>query len=192
MKLKFLALVSLALLSSHTSAGIFYVSPTYSPGSEKDRAQTTTSAYAGLVWTFKEKKSLIPDLTLGVRSLNVKSNDQVTGADLSARIKFGNGLGNGLGFDSVRLSYVGGQRTTLGLAGIGYSKTDNTILSTFAVQGAFARLGTDYEFKPAKFSPYIEALTLDNPAKVNKIITPGSYSCPPGSLLYGNLCGFQM
>ncbi len=188
MTLKYALLGSMTLASASAFAGIFYFPPTYTPGLEKDQSQKTTSAYAGLVWTLKEKKSLIPDLTVGIRSLQVKSSEQVSGADLSARIR----LSDGLAIESVRLSYVGGQRTSMGMAGIGYSMTSATMLSTFAVQRAFARLGVDYAFGPARLTPYVEGLTIGNPAKVNKLITPGTYSCPPGSMDFGNQCGYQM
>ena len=76
------------------------------------KSDTTTEnrAYAGLVWTLKERTSWIPDLTLGFRSLRVKSSDSVDGVDLSARIK----LNGGVAFDSTRLVYVGGERDILG------------------------------------------------------------------------------
>ena len=133
------------------------VSPTFS-----DAKKTEGRGYAGLVWTLKEKPSYTPDLILGYRSLKVKSNDNVSGGDLSIRMK----LEGGVSFDSTRLVYVGGERDLLGNIGVGYSNPNSTLLGTIAVQGSYARLGTDYELNKSKFVPYLELNTLDNPKKV--------------------------
>lgn len=133
--------------------------PTFS-----DAKKTEDRAYAGLVWTLKEKPSYTPDLILGYRSLKVKSNDNVSGGDLSIRMK----LEGGVSFDSTRLVYVGGERDLLGNIGVGYSNPNSTLLGTIAVQGSYARLGTDYELNKNKFVPYLELNTLDNPKSVPK------------------------
>jgi hypothetical protein len=127
-----------------------------------DAKKTEDRVYAGLVWTLKEKPSYTPDLILGYRSLKVKSNDNVSGGDLSIRMK----LEGGVSFDSTRLVYVGGERDLLGNIGVGYSNPNSTLLGTIAVQGSYARLGTDYELNKNKFVPYLELNTLDNPKKV--------------------------
>lgn len=132
--------------------------------------KTEDRVYAGLVWTLKEKPSYTPDLTLGYRSLTVKSNDNVHGGDLSIRMK----LEGGVSFDSTRLAYVGGERDLLGNIGVGYSNTNSGLLGTIAVQGSYARLGTDYELNKNKFVPYLELNTLDNPNKVlPTVLSPG-------------------
>lgn len=134
-----------------------------------DAKKTEDRVYAGLVWTLKEKPSYTPDLILGYRSLKVKSNDNVRGGDLSIRMK----LEGGVSFDSTRLVYVGGERDLLGNIGVGYSNPNSTLLGTIAVQGSYARLGTDYELNKSKFVPYLELNTLDNPKKVPKdVIIP--------------------
>ena len=135
-----------------------------------DAKKTEDRVYAGLVWTLKEKPSYTPDLILGYRSLKVKSNDNVHGGDLSIRMK----LEGGVSFDSTRLVYVGGERDLLGNIGVGYSNPNSTLLGTIAVQGSYARLGTDYELNKSKFVPYLELNTLDNPKKVPKevVIAP--------------------
>ena len=137
--------------------------PTFS-----DAKKTEGRGYAGLVWTLKEKPSYTPDLILGYRSLKVKSNDNVSGGDLSIRMK----LEGGVSFDSTRLVYVGGERDLLGNIGVGYSNPNSTLLGTIAVQGSYARLGTDYELNKSKFVPYLEINTLDNPKKVPKVELP--------------------
>lgn len=189
MKLKFAVPLSLAALSfsAPVLAGSWFFAPAvYTAGPDKDRTAAATSVYAGLAWTLKDEKSLIPDLTLGIRSLRVKSSDQVSGADLGVRVR----LSDGLALDSVRVSYVGGQRGAMGNVGIGYSKTSASMIGTFAAQGPFSRLGADYAFGPAKLTPYFEALTLPAPSKVSKISTPGTYSCAsyPGTYLQGTSC----
>jgi hypothetical protein len=131
-----------------------------------DAKKTEDRVYAGLVWTLKEKPSYTPDLILGYRSLKVKSNDNVSGGDLSIRMK----LEGGVSFDSTRLVYVGGERDLLGNIGVGYSNPNSTLLGTIAVQGSYARLGTDYELNKNKFVPYLELNTLDNPKVVPHII----------------------
>jgi len=133
-----------------------------------DARKTEGRGYAGLVWTLKEKPSYTPDLILGYRSLKVKSNDNVSGGDLSIRMK----LEGGVSFDSTRLVYVGGERDLLGNIGVGYSNPNSTLLGTITVQGSYARLGTDYELNKSKFVPYLELNTLDNPSKVPKVILP--------------------
>jgi hypothetical protein len=131
-----------------------------------DAKKTEDRVYAGLVWTLKEKPSYTPDLILGYRSLKVKSNDNVSGGDLSIRMK----LEGGVSFDSTRLVYVEGERDLLGNIGVGYSNPNSTLLGTIAVQGTYARLGTDYELNKNKFVPYLELNTLDNPKVVPHII----------------------
>lgn len=149
-----------------------------------ENSDTTTEnrAYVGFVWTLKEKTSWIPDLTLGIRSLRVKSSDSVNGADLSARIR----LDGGIAFDSTRLVYVGGERDILGNIGIGYSYTNASFLGTAAIQGPYLRAGSDFEITNKRFVPYLELLTLDKPNNVNK--TPGSKTCPADYFDDGNNC----
>lgn len=133
-------------------------------GGGGSNTETENRAYAGLVWTLAEKASMTPELSLGFRSLRVKSSDSVEGGDLSIRIK----LDGGISFDSTRLSYVGGERDVMGNIGIGYSNTNSSLLGTAAVQGAYTRIGSDYEFTNQKFVPYLEVLTADKANKVDK------------------------
>ena len=132
-----------------------------------DAKKTEDRAYAGLVWTLKEKPSYTPNLILGFRSLKVKSNDNASGGDLSIRMQ----LEGGVSFDSTRLVYVGGERDLLGNIGVGYSNANSTLLGTIAVQSSYARLGTDYELNKNKFVPYLELNTLDNPKNVLPIVS---------------------
>jgi len=156
------------ILSSFAFLTPSVVSGGVSPPTFSDAKKTEDRGYAGLVWTLKEKPSYTPDLILGYRSLKVKSNDNVSGGDLSIRMK----LEGGVSFDSTRLVYVGGERDLLGNIGVGYSNPNSTLLGTIAVQGSYARLGTDYELNKSKFVPYLELNTLDNPKKVPKVELP--------------------
>lgn len=131
------------------------------------QTNTENRVYAGLVWSLQDKASWIPDLTVGFRSLRVKSSDSVNGGDISARFK----LKDGISFDSTRLSYVGGERDVLGNIGIGYSAVNSSFLGTLAAQGAYTRLGADFQFNGQKFVPYVEVLTVDKPNNVNKKTT---------------------
>jgi len=150
---------------------------------------TETKGYAGLVWTLGGKKSsVVPGLVAGVRTLKVKSNDHVTnGADLSARFSFVDGFT----FDNIRLSYVGGQRNALGNVGVGYSLTSKSVFSTIAAQGAYSRVGLDYDFNSSKLLPSLELLTIDKPKKANG----GSLACDDGvspvadGASVGDVCG---
>jgi hypothetical protein len=164
MKLKIYLLTTIAtfFLSLNAYAGMCGVPIIVTTG--KSQTNTENRAYAGLVWTLQEQMSWVPDLTIGFRSLRVKSSDSVNGGEISARIK----LKDGISFDSSRLSYVGGERDVLGNIGVGYSATNSSLLGTVAVQGAYSRLGTDYQFNGNKFVPYVEMLTVDKPNKVRK------------------------
>ena len=157
-----LILFTLILIQMSAYAGPFYATPITTTGGGSN-TETENRAYAGLVWTLGEKASMTPDLSLGFRSLRVKSSNSVEGGDLSIRIK----LDGGISFDSTRLSYVGGERDVMGNIGIGYSNTNSSLLGTAAVQGAYTRVGSDYEFANQKFVPYLEVLTADKPNKVN-------------------------
>ena len=191
MKLKIITLtfISSLLVSFNSLAGggpAPYLPATAVTTGGQSQTNTENRAYAGLVWTLQEQMSLIPDLTIGFRSLRVKSSDSVNGGEITARIK----LKDGISFDSTRLSYIGGERDILGNIGLGYSATNSSFLGTLAVQGAYTRLGTDYQFNGNKFVPYVEVLTVDKPNKVKK--TPGStsYVCDvfPYTFLVGNNC----
>ena len=54
-----------------------------------DTSNTESRVYAGLVFDLDGSDGFVPDLIVGFRSVRVKSNDNVEGADLSARASFG-------------------------------------------------------------------------------------------------------
>lgn len=151
---------SLFLLSTTVLAGTTTV--TYSPAKD-----TQTRAYAGLVWTFNNKASMKPDLTIGVQTLRVKSSDSVSGADFNVRFK----IEDGLKLDSNRLSYIGGERNAQGQLGFGYSYSQASWLTTGAISGPFSKVGTDYLLNKKTFDPFIEINTMKKPKKVNETVT---------------------
>jgi hypothetical protein len=119
---------------------------------------------------------------VGIRSLKVNSNDKVSnGVDISARFKFTNGVA----YDSSRLSYVSGHRDLLTHIGFGYSNTNKSFLATLAGQGAYSRLGVDYEFTNTKLLPYLDLLTVGKPKSVNSTST---YSCPANYAVVSGTC----
>ncbi len=190
MKIKLLSFLLLYLTSTFLYAGgitpppLPPIAPIVTPGVSSSNTDTQNRAYAGLIWTLKDKASWIPDLTLGFRSLRVKSSDSVSGGDISARIK----LSGGIAFDSFVLSYAGGNRDILGNLGAGYSFTNNSLLGTVGVQVPYTRVGTDFQFSDKKFIPHLELLTIDKPNNVRKSITPGTLSCPTGFELTRGVC----
>ncbi len=151
----FVAVAAFSSLAYAGGIGGYYVS--------SERTETDTRAYAGLVWSLNSHSNIKPDLMLGVRSLRVNSNDNVNGADLAARIK----LQDGISFDSVRLSYVGGQRDIQGNIGAGYSFANSSLLGNVSLSGQFLNLGSDFLINTKTFIPYIDINTLSKPDKVN-------------------------
>jgi hypothetical protein len=134
-------------------------------------SEKATRWYTGLIWEFGgSKPSMTPDLVLGVRRTTTKNIDSVSGTDASIRI----GLGQQLGFDSVRLSYVDGKPSLLGQVGAGYSFKQNSLLLTGALQGAYVRLSTDYLLNEGEFQFFGELNTLQKPKKAGL----GELSCP--------------
>jgi len=184
MKIKII-LISLTM-SMLTSLNAFGQTVDATPVTSVGGSQTQTEnrVYAGLVWTLKQNASTIPDLTLGFRSLRVKSTDSVNGLEISTRFKFKEGIF----LDSTRLSFVGGERNLLGNIGVGYSVVNSSFLGTLAVQGSHSRLGTDYLLAGNKFVPYIEALTLNKPNKVQPKNGSTTYVCEEGYQLDGQTC----
>ena len=163
MRIKLLILLILNLTSLVAYAGVpgpIIPPPVIAaPAVSRPNADTENRVYAGLIWTLKDKTSWIPDLTFGFRSLRVKSSNSVNGGDVSARIK----LYDGVAFDSVVLSYVGGKRDILGNLGLGYSFTNSSFLGALDAQGAYTRIGSDFQFNDNKFIPHLEILTVDKP-----------------------------
>ena len=167
MKVKTLLAISTLIASQHVFAA---------PAPQQTSSDSTTEnrVYAGVVFDLDGSDGFVPDLVVGVRTLHVKSNDNVEGADLSARVSYGK-HNKGVEFDSTRLVYVGGERDIQGNVGVGYSYTHKSFLGTVAVQGPYTKLGTDFEIDKKKFEPYLELNTLDKPDNVDRKVV----SLPP-------------
>lgn len=159
-----------ALAAGGTSAIGSCEAPTGGVGASK---RTDKRLYMGLVWALGKSQFTSPDLQFGFRSINVNSNDNVNGFDISVR--FNNS--NKLELDSTRLSYLDGKRTTIGNYGFGYSYTAQSALLTGSIQTSHLRLGTDYLINNNNFAPYFEVNTL---TKIKKV-TP-QQACGTGSL----------
>lgn len=127
--------------------------------------QTQNRVYAGLVWTLNQKTEVTPNfVTVGARSVVVKSNDNVSGADLNIRLN----VKDGFNVDSTRLSFVGGNRDIQGNIGIGYSFSQQSFLGTLGGSSAYSKVGGDYFYKSKEFAPFLELNTMDKPKKVNE------------------------
>jgi hypothetical protein len=140
-------------------------------------SRTDSSVYTGLVWQFGNEGSFVPLFQLGFRSLNVKTSDNVNGADINVRIKYDHSLE----LDSARLSYVGGERNLLGNLGFGYSFLNHEVLATGGVEGAYIRLSSDYLLTSKKFNFFGELNTLNKPTKYIRP-SSGDMTCTSGTL----------
>ena len=145
-------------------------------GGDGDSRHTENRVYAGVNWTLGGKQGLVPQLVLGARSLRVKSSDSVSGGDLNLRLN----VFNGFSIDSLRLSYVGGNRDVQGNIGGGYSFVDSKLLGTAAVQANYSRIGADYVFGSSVIRPYAEINSLQKPKNVGG---GGALGCPSGYTL---------
>lgn len=141
---------------------VYYCELPVSGNSGGSAKNTENIVYSGLVWEIFGEQKLIPQFVIGVRSLEVKDNNNVSGADASLRIKYQDKFG----FDSIRLTYVGGSRDIMGNLGAGYSLSHGSWLGTAAIQGPYTRLSTDYTLSDSKFRYFGELITLDKPNKV--------------------------
>ena len=159
------------------------------PGTSIKNSANDTFCYAGIVWTSNHKLSDVPDLSLGCRLLSVNSNDNLHGVDVNARFKFNGGFD----FDSMRVMYVGGDRDVQGEIGLGYSKTQSSLLGTGAVQIPYLRAGGDFILNDHSFVAFIEANSIDKPKRVQPTETPATpgtdavLSCPANYTLTDNL-----
>ena len=125
--------------------------------------------FMGINWNFGTKA---PELVLGFRGLSVGGDKKASGAQLDVFLPF---LG-GISFDRVRLSYVGGQRSALGLLSLGYSFSQQTPLVGAGLQVAHANFGLDYLFRGTAL-PYVGLNSLNRPK-----VSTESYLCNSGSL----------
>ncbi len=152
-------MMSLATLGAMVTQSAVAIPPPSCTDTYSSSSRTDNRIYAGLSWQLNGSNGFVPDIIFGARSLNVNSDNAVSGADFNIRLL----IKKDVSLDSVKLSYVGGSRNLLGNAGLGYSFTNTGIFATAAAQSAFSRLGADYQFGSERFTPYLEGNTLYSP-----------------------------
>lgn len=132
-------------------------------------AYSDNQIYTGLVFDLDGSDGFVPDLVFGVRSLHVKPNNSVKGADINVRFFYGK-QSEGIALNSVRAAYVGGLRDAMANLGFGYSYAHKSILATAALQSHYVRVGADYLLiGDNKFEPYFELNTLSKLKRVEDI-----------------------
>lgn len=159
----FIAAGAIQLAHAQTCTAPFCVAPT-GGAVEGQNQRTDNRVYAGLAWVLGGKLELAPSLQIGVRSLAVKSDNSVSGGDLSLRLN----VFSGPALDSIRLVYVGGNRDIQGNLGAGYSFVASSVLGLVGVQVPYVRAGTDYVYGSNEFKPYVEINTFSKPRKVER------------------------
>lgn len=133
---------------------------------EPINSKTENRVYVGLTWGLNSNVNYLPDLSFGVRSMRLDSDNFSNGADLSLLVKYQNSQF----IDSMRLLYVGGSRDTQINLGGGYSFSKNSPFAATYLQIPNIRIGTDYLVNDREFNSNIE---------VNNLGRLGSFSeCP--------------
>lgn len=125
-------------------------------------SRTDTRLYTGLVWELGSKQIGLPQIVFGLTSVRVRSSDRLEGADFGIRVSYADKIA----IDSLRLSYVFGNRVVRGNVGGGYSVAHTGLLVTGGVQTAYLRAGADYLVSGKELLPYVELNTLSRPRKV--------------------------
>ena len=172
---KFITMISFAALGTIASQSALANPAPSCVNTYSASNRTDNRVYAGLSWQLNGSNGFVPDIVFGARSLNVNSDNGVSGADLNLRFR----IKKDVSLDSVRLSYVGGSRNLLGNAGFGYSFTNNGLFGTAAVQSAYSRLGADYLFGNQEITPYLEGNTLYSPNEEPSNVTTVCQSQSP-------------
>lgn len=131
--------------------------------------------FMGINWNFGSK---VPELVVGLRSLKTGVQGRAYGAQLDLILPF---LG-GITFDRVRLMYVGGQRSSLGQLGFGYSFAQQTPLLAAGVQVPNVTFGLDYLFKGTAL-PYVGLNSLNRPKLPTGGTSSTTVSCAAPSVL---------
>lgn len=167
-----LALPSISAYAGNTCDGCttpILTGQTTSAGGGKREA---LRVYAGVNWVFGTQ----PELVLGVRSTRTDSHHKVQGAKFEASFPISM---NSIAFDKLRLRALGGHRTAMAEAGVGYSFLAKSYLLSGAVQGNYVIMGTDYAFTAVKsWQPFLGLNTLYRPdAPTGMTSSGGSLAC---------------
>ena len=159
-------------------AGLVHAGASVSPTETRTATESSEDeAFIGLEWTFGG--SVLPEVEVGYRSVDVESNGDVSGAEASLSYNFERG-----GLGKFKIEAVEGEDNVQGQLGIGYNLANPGFMLTGGAQGNFIFGGIDYTFGSG----------LDIIGGFNTI---GDYdvpaadvtlSCPDGYMLVGTTC----
>jgi len=146
------------------------------PGSTATRH--ATQAFAGVNWTF----GVGPELVAGLRYTRTDSHQRIGGARLEAVFPFDTAA-KALGFDRLRLRYIGGSRSGMYELGGGYSFSGQGALASAALQAEHVHVGTDLIFAGMTWLPYVGFETLSKPKRAEAGDGSSVTTCPIGYAL---------
>lgn len=112
--------------------------------------------FAALQWTFGAEKTVVPDVVIGYRSVDVESSGDVSGWQGSVSYKPGEGV------DKLKLEAVAGDEDIQYTYGGGYSLQHHKPLVTASVNGSYLVAGADYVIGHHKIEPYVGLTTLND------------------------------
>lgn len=128
----------LASISTIAFAGGFNPAPpTVSNFSETE----TTEGYVGVNLVFGSG-GVTPEAVLGVTHGTTDTSNDVTGANASLHV----GFGDGIGLNSVKLTGLAGDLDQQGELGLGYSFDRGSVIGVGGFAGSNVRAGVDFGF----------------------------------------------
>ena len=160
------------LVSPSIAQDVFTPTITVGPGGGD---QMDTRGYLGFSWSLGAGEPKRPDVVIGVQRIRVKSDDNLTGVDLNARIGLDGQLAR------IALSGLYGSRNLYANAGVGYDFRTRDMIATVGAQTARLRTGLDYGLQARKFVPYFEVNSLAEPDAVAG--SSSTLSCANGYVL---------
>ena len=161
-------------------------------------SSSSNSCYVGLQLMFHQNffKDL-PDLTVGCRRVDVKSNNDVTGWDGSVRFTVNKKKGEGI-FEGAKLMALTNTRQNIIEYGLGWSESHHAFKIPVYLQHNHFRGGADVIIKPdyrpdewkhpkPGYTTKGDFLAIDGSIEVNTLSTPrrssAGLSCPVGTTL---------
>jgi hypothetical protein len=132
-----------------------------------------TQAFAGVNWTF----GVGPELVAGLRYTRTNSHQRIGGARLEAVFPFDT-TAKTIGFDRLRLRYIGGRRSGMHELGGGYSFSGQGVLASAALQAEHVHVGTDLIFSGMTWLPYVGFETLTKPRRAEASGGSSVTTCP--------------
>ena len=168
------------------------------PNGSVGGTSSSNSCYVGLQYMFHQNlfKDL-PDLTVGCRRVDVKSNNDVTGWDGSVRFTLNKKKGEGI-FEGAKLMALTNNRQNIIEYGLGWSQSHHAIKLPIYLQHNHIRVGADVIIKPdyrpeewknpkPGYTTKGDFLAIDGSVEVNTLSTPrrsasGTLSCAAGTL----------